>query len=313
VKTDFVVTAYLGVPYNSDPAPGVDKAPAVLRDAGLLEGLGGLADAGDLTLARDPNESRDPETGYLAPRSLLAASQTIRRRVEQLLAAAERPLLIGGDCALLMGVFAALRDHGERTGLVFIDGHVDFYDPKQSPTGEAADSELAVLAGRGPRGFIDLAGPPPLVDPADVVVLGFRDQADWATFGAVDPTILEPQLRLLDLDELRRRGLEQTGRDMARSLAQGPGRFWLHLDLDVLSTAALPAVDYPMEGGLDWYELMQLTRPLAISPALVGIDVTIYNPELDPNRVYAPRIVRFLSDLLTVGSAGVAVQSQKPG
>lgn len=304
MESGVVLTAYLGVPYNSDPAPGVDKGPATLREAGLLEDLRGLTDVGDLQLARDPIERRDPETGYLAPGSLLAAAQTIRRTVEHLLAAAERPLLIGGDCALLIGVFAAIRDHGERTGLVFIDGHVDFYDPKDSPTGEAADSELAVLTGHGPRGFIDLAGPPPLVNPADVVVLGFRDQADWPTFGAVDPAILEPQLRLVDLDEVRRRGFEQTGRDTAASLARRPGRFWLHLDLDVLSTTALPAVDYPMEGGLDWDELMQLTRPLAMSPALVGMDVTIYNPELDPNRLYAPRIVRFLSNLLAVSAAG---------
>lgn len=72
----------------------------------------------------------------------------------------------------------------------------------------------------------------------------------------------------------------------------------------MLSTAALPAVDYPMEGGLEWEELTQLARPLAISRALVGIDVTIYNPELDPKRLYAPRIVRFLRNLLTISAAG---------
>jgi arginase len=295
-------TTCLGIPYNSDPVPGVDKAPMALREAGLLDALPWLTDSGDLQVTRNVIEGRDPVSGFLLPRSLLATSQTIRQRVGELLAQSERPLLIGGDCSLLIGVFAALRDTRERTGLIFLDGHVDFYDPIASPTGEAADSELAVLVGHGPPGFIDFAGPPPLVDPADIIVIGYRDQADWALYGAHDPAVVEPRLRLLDIDELLRRGLEATGRAAVESLARSCGRFWLHIDLDVLSTEALAAVDYPMAGGLDWGALRQIVEPAVTSPALVGMDVVIYNPELDPGRSGASKIVRFLSDLL--GSPG---------
>ena len=44
----------------------------------------------------------------------------------------------------------------------------------------------------------------------------------------------------------------------------------------------MPAVDYLLPGGLDWDELAELLVPLAASPALLGADVTIYNPSLDP-------------------------------
>jgi arginase len=72
--------------------------------------------------------------------------------------------------------------------------------------------------------------------------------------------------------------------------------WWFHLDLDVLSTEALPAVDYPQEGGLGWNELDAVTRA-ALAARPIGWDVTIYNPDLDPEGVHARRIVRFLEAL----------------
>ncbi|MCB0154524.1 MAG: arginase family protein, partial [Anaerolineae bacterium] len=65
-----------------------------------------------------------------------------------------------------------------------------------------------------------------------------------------------------------------------------------------LDETVMPAVDYLMPGGLTWAELTALVRPLAQSPTLVGVDVTIYNPTLDPDRSQAGRIVDFLADLL---------------
>jgi arginase len=57
-------------------------------------------------------------------------------------------------------------------------------------------------------------------------------------------------------------------------------------------------VDYLLPGGLGWDELADLLRPLTASPALLGMDVTIYNPSLDPERRMAPLIVRLLSEVL---------------
>jgi len=83
----------------------------------------------------------------------------------------------------------------------------------------------------------------------------------------------------------------------------GTGAWWLHVDLDVLSTEALPAVDYPQEGGLGW-ERLELVAGTALEAAgCAGASVTIYNPELDGGAA-APRIVRFvrfLADALVQG------------
>jgi len=77
------------------------------------------------------------------------------------------------------------------------------------------------------------------------------------------------------------------------AIASLPGSWWFHLDLDVLSTDALPAVDYPQDGGLDWDEL-DVVAATAMAAGPIGWDVTIYNPDLDPQRTYARRIVKFI-------------------
>ena len=85
---------------------------------------------------------------------------------------------------------------------------------------------------------------------------------------------------------------------LRRDLERRPGKYWLHLDFDVLDPSVMPAVDYQMPNGLTWQELGALVRPLAHSPHLLGVDLTIYNPTLDPDGSHARRIVEFMGEIL---------------
>jgi arginase len=290
------ITTLVGIPIDcSGRATGVERMPAALRAAGLVQQLD-VPDAGDLSVIIDDSR-RDPVTGIIGFEVVCAASAGIRAGVGALLARGERPLLVGGCCTLLIGVFAALRDHFGRAGLAFVDGHLDFYDGHSSPTGEAADMELAILTGFGPAGLTDLAGTPPLVDPSDVFVLGYRDAEQAAQDGAPDPQVMAPEIHLVEAQAVRYLPA-RLGTQVAERLTFDPGRYWLHLDLDVLDQAVLPAVDYLMPHGLDWDAIAALVRPLAQSPALLGMDVTIYNPTLDPDGRYAQQIVELLKEVL---------------
>lgn len=286
----------LGIPIDSSGrSTGVERLPAAFRDAGLVRRLG-VEDLGDLPVAIDDSR-RDPETGIIGFEQIRAASAEIERGVGQMLAEGRRPLLLGGDCTLLIGVAAALKKEFGRAGLAFIDGHLDFYDGQSSPTGETADMELAILNGVGPAGLIDLAGSPPLVAAEHVTVLGYRDAEQAQRDGAPDPAALFPAMTLYDVAAVRRQGMIKTAKAVVTQLAANPGRYWMHLDFDVLDEAELPAVDYPMPNGLKWGELATLLLPLARSPALIGADVTIINPTLDPNAAYTTRAVNLLCDI----------------
>jgi arginase len=267
---------------------GEEHAPAALRAAGLIERLGardaGVADA----LIRD--RRRDPATGVIGAADVRRATAAIRATVASVVEAGDRPLVVGGDCTLLIGVFEAL---AAGSGLWFVDGHADFYDGESSPTGEAADMDLAILTGHGPPGL--LAGDRPLLDPAATVLLGHRPSE-------LDPDVAfenarsVPAIHALTAPELRERGPGAVGIEAADRLAGTPA--WLHLDLDVLDEQALPAVSYPQPLGLDWDELAALAQPLADAPSLLGISIADFNPDRDPDGAHALRVVDFLASLL---------------
>ena len=71
--------------------------------------------------------------------------------------------------------------------------------------------------------------------------------------------------------------------------------FWLHLDADVLDPTVMPAVDSPDPDGLTVAELTAIVTALARSPRCVGLHLTIYDPDLDPEGTGAA----LLADLLT--------------
>ncbi len=52
---------------------------------------------------------------------------------------------------------------------------------------------------------------------------------------------------------------------VSRTLKDELSGFWIHLDADVLDDRIMPAVDYRMDGGLDFSELSELLMVLVSS------------------------------------------------
>lgn len=269
--------AAIGVPIDSvGRAGGTEHAPAALRDLGLLDAIG-ARDAGDLPV-RIRGEERDPASGIVGNDDVLATTAAIRAAVRATVAGGERPFLLGGCCAELPGALAGARDGLGRVGLAYVDGHLDLYDGMSSPTGEAADMPVAVALGFGPATWVEACGGNSVEGP-DVAILGFRDLEQSLADGMRDPAGV-PGLRLEDVDAVRGAPAD-VGRDVAARLTAGPGRFWFHLDVDVLDELVFPATDYLFAGGLTWEELQPMLGPLLSSPGLLGASIGCYNPEKD--------------------------------
>jgi arginase len=290
------LTSMIGVPLDSAGyANGLELMPAELRSVGLIKRLG-LRDYGDWDTILD-DRTRDPKTGWIAYEQICQASRLIESELTHLLDADEKPLLVGGCCTMLIGIASALRKKYGRVGLAFLDGHVDFYDGQTSLTGEGADMELSTLVGIGVPGLVDIAGTVPLMDETAIEVIGPRDEEDALSKNALNPRQVKPRMPIYDVAEVRRMGALELGHRVAKRFEHDYGKFWLHLDLDVISGEFFPAVDYPMDGGLTWEETTDLLRPLAVSPALLGVNLTIYNPKLDRDGRYAKQIVDMLVEV----------------
>jgi arginase len=273
---------------------GVERLPDALIEAGLADAL----EARRAGRVEPPpyDAQRDPETGLLNPTELRVYAHQLAATTTQVLDGDEFPVVLGGDCSILLGNLLALRGRG-RHGLLFLDGHADFYQPAAEPNGEAASMDLALATGRGPSVVADLDGRGALVRDEDVVVLGRRDaeEADAAGSRRIEDT----PITVLDLAAVRARGAGAAARDavdhLSRSALDG---FWIHLDCDVLDDAVMPAVDYRLPGGLSWDELGTVVAAAIESGRAVGVEVTIFNPALDTDGAITRRLVSCLVDAL---------------
>ena len=285
----------MGAPLDSSGSGrGESRAPAALRRAGLAERLG-ARNLGDVT-PPITDSTRDPQSGVIGFAELRQRSLALADVVAGTLGRGERPLVLGGDCCVLLGVFVGLRQAGRDAGLWFVDGHADFYHGRTSPSGEAADMELAMLTGRGPEGIVDLGGTPPLVAAERVMILGHRRPEDHE---AVRPR---------SSATCRRRSSGSTRADRTAGAGRGgsrcrspPGRLRFGLAPPRprrLDGGALPALTYPQPGGLSWNGFIGLVRPLADSAALVGVSVADFQPDRDPDGVHAAQVVDGLMQAL---------------
>jgi arginase len=268
---------------------GVQYLPEALKAAGLISKLG--AEYGGQVSPLGYSPERDKSTLLLNPDSIRAFSIQLADAVTLVLRKKQFPLVLGGDCSILIGNLLALHRLG-RYGLFFIDGHADFYQPQASPTGEVADMDLAIVSGRGPDILTNIDGLKPLVQDEDIVVFGYRDAEQSASYGSQD--VRDTNMHVFDLQFVRKTGTitAATSQALEKLVNDELDGFWIHLDADVLDDLIMPAVDYRLGGGgLSFSELTELLKTLVDSGRAVGMDITIFNPQLDLDGSITQRFV----------------------
>jgi arginase len=286
----------LGAPWDcSGSGRGEMWAPGALRAAGLTRLVD--VDLGDAATVISGSR-RDEATGVLALPDTIAAAHELAGALQ---AGSRdhrerRPLVIGGDCSLLLGVFTWLRAAVGEVGLWIADGHPDYYDARTSDTGETADLELALLTGDGPASLVGLAGAVPMVAARHVALIGHRT-ADLDAASAAELARVPADLVTLDSPAVAG-DPHGAGSRAARWAERLAIPMWLHLDVDVLDPRVLPAVTYPQPGGPDFDQLAAVLTPLAASPRLFGLSVADFRPDLDLDGAYAARLVALIDRLL---------------
>lgn len=267
---------------------GVEYLPEALKAAGLMDRLN--ADYAGRVSPLPYNSERDKVTLLLNPDSIKTFSVQLADRVSSLIRRRRYPIVLGGDCSIVIGNLLALRRLG-RYGLFFIDGHADFYQPEASLTGEAADMDLAIVSGRGPDVLTNIDGLKPLVRDQDIILFGYRDREQAASFGSQD--VRNTDIYSFDLTYVKEVGITTAASEAVKKLLQQDELlgFWIHIDADVLDDSIMPAVDYRLNGGLSFCELSELLKIIVASGHTVGMDITIFNPNLDLDGSIAHRFV----------------------
>src|SRR5688572_906235 len=224
---------------------GVAGLPDRLLELGLAERI--LARRAGRLAVPPKDQMPDPETRTLNAKAIAAWSPKLADAVNEVLDAGEFPVVLGGDCTIVLGSMLALRRRG-RYGLFFIDGNADFFQPEAEPNGEGASMDLAFVTGYGPPLLTRLEGHCPIVRPEDVVAFAYRDHEDQKEYGSQP---LPPVLKAIDLPRVRELGIEAAAREAVAHLTRaGLDGFFIHVDADCLDDAVMPAVDFRVPGGL---------------------------------------------------------------
>jgi arginase len=282
----------LGTPFNGLGSPPSIENPADgLRQARLiplLESKGhSVTDLGDLSGFLFQG-IRDLETGILDFDLWIDLSHALSRKLGRILDRESFPLILGGDCSLLVGIFSAFAGRAAEVGLVFLDGHADFQDPETSASGDPADMELAILTGRGPEKIVRIAGKYPLLNDEDVVVYGIRA---W-------DQIAESDIEVFDKKRMAEIGIKGSVEKGLEDFKRRILPLWLHFDVDVLDPELMPVM-FPEPGGLTFDEALEFLALVWASSRIVGMSIACYHPNLDADGYAGARLVALLSNVLS--------------
>lgn len=272
--------------------PGCYKLAGAVRDNGFLRRLG-ATDAGYVVPLRYERGDWQPGDGVFNAAGIAAYSVKLADRVGAILDDGGFPVLLGGECSILLGPALALARRG-RFGVAYLDGHSDFrHLGNSSHVGAAGGEALALVTGRGQPDLTDLEGRGPYVRDGDAAVLGIRDD-DWSD------ELRDVGIETWEASRIRKEGADTAATSVAAHLQRdGIEGFWVHLDVDILDPSVMPAVDSPDPGGLDADEFVTLLTGLVQAPGCVGMHVGIFDPDLDPDG----KLAAYLTDLLVTALA----------
>lgn len=181
-------------------------------------------------------------------------------QVDDALAVGAIPLLLAGDCSVALTTLPVVAARRPDARVLWLDAHADFNVPASTPSGFLGGMCLAGACGRWNPGLAAA------VDPRRVVLAGVRelDPGERAEIEAAAPTVIGASLETLVFAQ--------------NALDRAP--VYVHLDLDVLDPAELPA-QFPAPGGLVPDKLFDLLEAVAGECEIVGIEVAAFEAQED--------------------------------
>jgi arginase len=289
--------ALIGAPSSAAALlPGTEKAPAALRAAGLVERLQNagyeVIDYGDCPprLFADDDEHRRARN---LP-AIVAGLNDLKTHVEVASKSGALVVVLGGDCAQSIGVIAGARRYYKHINLLWIDRDADLNTPATTPSGRIDGMVVAHIIGKGAPELVRFWGEPPLVREPDITLFGI-DRLDPGEQELLGKSPLRPVLAV----DIQSKGAVAAARDALAQLHADTREFVLHLDLDVISSDDLPAVNVPGSGGLTFTEVRAALMEFARHKNLLGFDVAQFNPGNDPDGANAKKIVDLLVEALS--------------
>jgi len=271
--------------------------PEALRVAGLGDALARLvADVRDKGNLSGPlNPGLPPHGGYRHLPEVVAWNRLVYDAVQAELAAGRLPILLGGDHSLAIGSISAVarrcRESGKTLRVLWLDAHADFNTAALTPSGNIHGMPVASLCGFGPEELTGVGGASPVIEPAEIRLVGIRSVDD-----AEKHFLRETGVDVYDMRCIDEIGMRQT---LERALAGVDANTHLHvsLDVDFLDPDIAQGVGTPVRGGPTYRESQLCMEMVADTGCLASLDITELNPAFDIRNTTAELAVDLVESL----------------
>lgn len=292
--------AVIGAPSSAGARRvGQEGAPQSFRGAGLIESLraAGLdvIDAGDLdqvSFRPDPENARQQNLPLVRD-----VAARLAERVSLAFQHNAKPIVLGGDCTITLGVLAGMIRYLPELGLLYFDGDVDLNTPETTSSGIFDGMVMSHIIGEGADALTHIGPRYPLMPGENIVLFGYNSEAGWMDAAEVQ-RLEECSMMKYPVTKIRGRAREAAAEALATLEARAP-QILVHFDVDVIDAGDFPAADVLHTGGLAFDEAMNLLKVLASSSSFAGLIITEFNSARDPNGTLARRLVKAVVGILT--------------
>jgi arginase len=289
--------ALIGAPSSAAAfLAGGEKAPAALRAAGLVERLQSagfeVIDHGDCAPRFFADDDEHKRARNLP--AIVAGLNDLKVRAELAVKSGAIVLVLGGDCAQVIGLLTGVRRYYKHVNLLWFDRDADLNTPASTPSGRIDGMVVAHVIGRGAPELVRFFGESPLVREPDVTLFGLE---------RLDPPeqefLSKSPMRHIYAADIQSKGGGAAARDGLTYVHADAHEFVLHLDTDVIAVDEFPAVNVPGAGGLRMADVRAALTEFAKHKNLLGLVVAQYNPDKDPDGSGAKKLVDLLVEALS--------------
>jgi arginase len=275
---------------------GSEKAPAALRAAGLVERLQAagyeVIDHGDCAVRHFADDDENRRARNL--KAIVAGLNDLKLRAEVAIKSGALVLVLGGDCAQVIGLLTGARRYYKRLSLLWFDRDADLNTPATTPSGRIDGMVVAHIIGKGAPELVRFWGEPPLVREPDVTLFGLeRVDAPEQEFLDKSP------MRRVSAEVVQAKGAGEAAKSTLMQMHADARQVILHLDTDVIAQEEFPGVNVPGSGGLGFADVRDALMEFVRNPNLLGLDVAQYNPDKDSDGAGAKKLVDLLVEALT--------------
>ena len=289
--------ALIGAPSSAAAfLPGSEKAPAALRAAGLVERLQKagfeVIDHGDCAPRLFADDDEHKRARNL--KEIVAGLNDLKTRAELAVKSGALVLVLGGDCAQVIGLLTGVRRYYKHVNLLWFDRDADLNTPASTPSGRIDGMVVAHVIGRGAPELVRFFGESALVREPDVTLFGLE---------RLDPPeqefLSKSPMRHIDAADIQSKGGSAAARDGLTYVHADAHEFVVHLDTDVIAVEEFSAVNVPGTDGLKMADVRAALSEFAKHKNLLGLVVAQYNPDKDPDGSGAKKLVDLLVEALS--------------